>query len=54
MQRDSYRIPRNLLGEMAKVLDGGLKVSEFELQLLIYVHFRANTIGDRNKAPLSF
>ena len=30
-------------GEMAKVLDCGLEVSEFELQSCYYVHFRTNT-----------
>ena len=30
---------------MAKVLDCGLDVSEFELQSQYYVHFRTNTLG---------
>ena len=29
---------------MVKVLDGSLKVSEFKLLLLYYVHFQTNTI----------
>ena len=29
---------------MAKVLDYGLEVSEFELQLLYYVYFLTNTL----------
>ena len=29
---------------MAKVLDGGLEVSEFELQSRYYVHFQTNTL----------
>ena len=33
------------MSEMAKVLDGDPEVSEFELQLRYYVHFRTNTPG---------
>ena len=32
-------------GVMVKAMDCGIVVSEFELQLLYYVHFRANTLG---------
>ena len=32
-------------GIITKVLDCGLKVSEFELQSRYYVHFWANTLG---------
>ena len=32
-------------GVMIKVLDCGIVVSEFELQLHYYVHFRTNTLG---------
>ena len=32
----------NLCGEVANVLDCKIVVSEFELQSLYYVHFRAN------------
>ena len=30
---------------MVKVMDCGIVVSEFVLQSLYYVHFRANTLG---------
>ena len=30
---------------MAKVLDWGLKASEFKLQLCYYIHFLTNTFG---------
>ena len=30
---------------MFKAMDCGIVVSEFELQLRYYVHFRANTLG---------
>ena len=30
---------------MAKALDSGLKVSEFKLQSLFYIHFQTNTFG---------
>ena len=30
---------------MVKAMDGGIVVSEFELQLRYYVHFRVNTLG---------
>ena len=30
---------------MVKALDGGIVVSEFELQSRYYVHFRTNTLG---------
>ena len=37
-------LPRtSLCGVMDKVLDCGLKISEFELQSRHYVHFRTNT-----------
>ena len=32
-------------GVMVKAMDCGIVVSEFELQLRYYVHFRANTLG---------
>ncbi len=32
-------------GVMVKAMDCGIIVSEFELQSLYYVHFRANTLG---------
>ena len=32
-------------GVMVKTMDGGIVVSEFELQSRYYVHFRANTLG---------
>ena len=32
-------------GVMIKTMDCGIVVSEFELQSLYYVHFRANTLG---------
>ena len=32
-------------GVMVKAMDGGIVVSEFELQSCYYVHFRANTLG---------
>ena len=35
-------------GIMGKVLDCGLEVSEFKLQLCYYVHFQPNTFGDGN------
>ena len=36
---------RGSCGVMVKVLDGGIVVSEFVLQLHYYVHFRTNTLG---------
>ena len=30
---------------MAKVLDCGLEVSKFKLQLCYYIHFQTNTLG---------
>ena len=36
---------------MAKVLDCGLEVHEFELQLRYYVHFRTNSPG-KNMNPV--
>ena len=30
---------------MVKVLDSGIVVSEFELQSLIYIHFRTKNLG---------
>ena len=38
-------------GVVAKVLNGGVVVSEFEPQLLYYVHFWTNTVG-KDKNPL--
>ena len=35
----------SLYGEMAKVLDRSLELSEFELQLQYYVHFRIITLA---------
>ena len=32
-------------GVMIKAIDCGIVLNEFVLQLLYYVHFRANTIG---------
>ena len=32
-------------GIMANVMDCGLKISEFELQLCYYIHFQSNTLG---------
>ena len=32
-------------GVMVKAMDCGIEVSEFKLQSLYYVHFRANTLG---------
>ena len=32
-------------GVMVKVMDCGIVVSEFELQLRCYIHFPANTLG---------
>ena len=40
-------------GQMAKVLDCSLKVSEFELQLHYYIHFRINNFGERHEHPFS-
>ena len=42
-ERNEFRgCPR---GVMVKVMDCGIVVSEFKLQLRYYVHFRANTLG---------
>ena len=40
-------------GVMAKVLDYGIIVSEFELQSCDYIHFRTNTLG-KGMNPLIF
>ena len=32
-------------GVMVKVMDCGIIISKFELQLRYYIHFRANTLG---------
>ena len=36
---------------MVKAMDFGLVVSEFVLQSRSYVHFRANTLGERYEPP---
>ena len=41
-RKNSRECPR---GVMVKVMDYGIVVSEFVLQLRYYVHFRANTLG---------
>ena len=38
-------------GLMVKAMDCGIVVSEFELQLRYYVHFRENTLG-KGMSPL--
>ena len=35
----------NPLGVVANVMDCNLIVSEFELQLFYYIHYRTNTLG---------
>ena len=40
-----------LRGVMVKAMDCRIVVSEFELQLLYYVYFRANTLGKGNIYP---
>ena len=36
---------------MAKVLDCGLEVSEFELQSGYYIHFQINSLGEKHRPP---
>ena len=38
---------------MAKVLDCGVKVSEFKLQSHYYIHFQTNTLGEKYALPYS-
>ena len=38
-------------GVMVKAMDCGIVVSEFVLQSLYYVHFRANTLGKAINPP---
>ena len=45
MKWNQNEIKRESSGVIAKVLDCSLKVSEFELQLHYYVHFRTNTLS---------
>ena len=40
-------------GIMGKVLDCSLEVSEFELQQRYYIHFRTNTLEEKNEPPCS-
>ena len=40
-------------GVMVKAMDCGIVVSEFVFQSRYYVHFRANTLGERYEPPLS-
>ena len=38
-------INRSLHGVMVKALDCSFEVSEFQLQLVYYIHFQINTLG---------
>ena len=40
-------------GVMAKALDFGIDVSQFEFQLRYYVHFRTNMLGKVSEPPYS-
>ena len=36
---------------MVKAMDSGIVVRKFVLQLRFYVHFQANTLGERYESP---
>ena len=40
-----------LHGVMVKAMDCGIVVSEFVLQLRYYLHFQANTLGEKYEHP---
>ena len=50
---ESISVKRGPHGEVANVLDCDIVVSEFELQLRYYIHFRTNTHGGKVWLPLS-